>query len=77
MISLRYYCIYNTFAKNTKLKSHQINGSKNTIYTATIGDKEGPNVALIGELDGILCATHPYAVKETGLERALFFILQL
>ena len=32
--------------------------------------KEGPTVAIIGELDGILCSTHPQAVPETGLSHA-------
>ena len=31
---------------------------------AAIGKKGGPNVALIGELDGLACATHPAATPE-------------
>lgn len=31
---------------------------------AEIGDKKGPNIALIGELDGLSCPTHPKATPD-------------
>ncbi|MCC8194086.1 MAG: amidohydrolase [Deltaproteobacteria bacterium] len=37
---------------------------------AVIGKGNGPTVAVIGELDGIMCAEHPHAVPETGMSHA-------
>lgn len=31
---------------------------------ASVGKNDGPNIALIGELDGIACPTHPYATEK-------------
>lgn len=41
------------------------------------GGAEGPKVALIGELDGIVCRQHPLAVKETGATHSCGHNLQL
>lgn len=37
---------------------------------AVFGKGEGPTVAVIGELDGIMCAEHPNAVAVTGMSHA-------
>ncbi len=37
---------------------------------AVIGKGEGPTVAVIGELNGIMCAEHPLAVADTGMSHA-------
>lgn len=37
---------------------------------AMIGNDEGPVVAIIGELDGILCPEHPHASPATGMSHA-------
>ena len=37
---------------------------------AMIGQNAGPTVAVIGELDGIMCAEHPCSVAKTGMSHA-------
>lgn len=37
---------------------------------AMIGKQDGPTVAVIGELDGIMCSEHPEAVAGTGMSHA-------
>lgn len=44
---------------------------------ATFGKESGPNVALIGELDGILNAKHPCANPENGISHACGHFAQL
>ena len=41
------------------------------------GGAEGPKVAVIGELDGIVCRQHPLAVEETGASHACGHNLQI
>ena len=41
------------------------------------GGAQGPKVAVIGELDGIVCRKHPLAVEETGASHACGHNLQI
>lgn len=41
------------------------------------GGSEGPRVAVIGELDGIVCRQHPQAVQETGASHSCGHNLQI
>ena len=41
------------------------------------GGAEGPKVAVIGELDGIVCRQHPLAVEDTGASHACGHNLQI
>lgn len=59
--------IVSDFFKNLGLETKEqlaITGLK-----AEIGNGNGPNIALIGELDGIACPTHPFA-SEAGFSHA-------
>lgn len=56
------------FLRNLGLPTRE--GLAVTGIKAKLDNGEGPNVALIGELDGILSENHPQAVPETGLSHA-------
>lgn len=50
------------FLKNLGLTTHE--GLAATGVKAKIGKEEGPNIALIGELDGLACPSHPDATSD-------------
>lgn len=54
--------------RNMGLKPRE--GLAVTGVKAMVGDKPGPVVAVIGELDGILCPEHPHAASGTGMSHA-------
>lgn len=60
--------IVSDYLKNLGLETKE--GLAITGLRAAIGKGEGPNVALIGELDGIRCPAHPQAVAGTGMSHA-------
>ena len=47
------------------------------LRTDMAGGAEGPKVAVIGELDGIVCRQHPLAVEDTGASHACGHNLQI
>ena len=60
--------IVSDYLKNLGLETRE--GLAITGLRASIGKGEGPNVALVGELDGIRCDMHPQAVPGTGMSHA-------
>ena len=62
-----------------KLESLGLNVKKNIALTGLrtdIGSKPGPKVALIGELDGIVCRNHPQANPVDGASHSCGHNLQ-
>lgn len=53
----------------SKLKLELKTGLARTGVTAEIGNGKGPNVALIGELDGVSCPAHPFA-SDSGISHS-------
>ena len=47
------------------------------LRTDMAGGADGPKVAVIGELDGIVCRQHPLAVEDTGASHACGHNLQI